>query len=718
MLYTPHPKQQAVHDSPARFKVLNWGRQCFIKGTLVSTPNGPIPIQDIREGQLVYSYSGKTTQLKKVEQVHMFGVDSDPKPMIQLLINGKTITSTYDHEYYVDNRWVPAYQLAWGVLAPSQRKKLELLCKQYGKATNNTLQGWLPNSSNETSYRWVWVLADSRRRQNRQTPSTNSPNFYTKPQEQATSQSQERGQARQSSREPGVGNIARKYISRLKEWAKSPKVWRKLNQQDNRAAGYGDIASQKAFQTVEPSPGESTSNKIPPQTRFNKRYLKRQELVISSAKVLTCKPSYDLTVADNHNYVVEDILVHNTGKSMFALQYTLYEALRKQGRYWIVLPTYRQAKDIYWKQYVKAFIPKELVHKLNDVDLSITLKYIEDEKNGIKHDTKLPASTIELKGSDSADLLRGAKVNGFVFDEYAYHDADAWRLVFEPMLLTTKGWAMFISTPNGFNHFYDLANRAQTDKKWFYSHASPYDNPYIGNEEIERIKQEVSEDQFAQEYMAEFRKMAGLVYKEFDRKIHVVKPEDVPKVGTRLIGIDFGYVNPTAAVFILIDGDNNWWIYDEIYERQKTMDQIAEHLKEKMVGVHITMIVADSAQAEHIANLNNKGLPVYPVSKTKDSINAGIELIKSRLKTYEQLTGKPKPHMFISNNCPNVIEEFEKYHYPEATRADKNEKEEPIKKDDHAMDALRYITLAYQMGPYDESELESEDLFTVDGFYR
>ena len=407
-----------------------------------------------------------------------------------------------------------------------------------------------------------------------------------------------------------------------------------------------------------------------------------------------------------------------TGKSMFALQYTLYEALRKQGRYWIVLPTYRQAKDIYWKQYVKAFIPKELVHKLNDVDLSITLKYIEDEKNGIKHDPKLPASTIELKGSDSADLLRGAKVNGFVFDEYAYHDADAWRLVFEPMLLTTKGWAMFISTPNGFNHFYDYSNRAQTDEKWFYSHATPYDNPYIGESEIERIRDEVSEDQFAQEYMAEFRKMAGLVYKEFDRKIHVVKPEDVPKHGTRLIGIDFGYVNPTAVVFILIDGDNNWWIYDEIYERQKTMDQIAEYIKEKTVGTHITMMVADSAQSEHIANLNSKGLAVYPVSKTKDSINAGIELIKSRLKTYEQLTGKPKPHMYVSNVCTNVIEEFEKYHYPAPTRTEKNEKEEPLKKDDHAMDALRYITLAYQQGPYDESELETEELFDSSGFYR
>lgn len=55
--------------------------------------------------------------------------------------------------------------------------------------------------------------------------------------------------------------------------------------------------------------------------------------------------------------------------------------------------------------------------------------------------------------------------NGFVFDEYAYHDPDAWKLVFEPMMLSTKGFAMFISTPNGFNHFYELYMYAQGYQK-------------------------------------------------------------------------------------------------------------------------------------------------------------------------------------------------------------------------------------------------------------
>lgn len=718
MLYTPHQKQLEVHESSKRFKALNWGRQCFVKGTLISTPNGPTPIERIRTGDIVYSFNTHTqkTQLKKVERLHTFGVDTEPKPMIQLVIDGKTITSTYDHEYYIDNRWVPAYQLAWGVLAPSQRHKLELLCQQYGQTTHNTLQRWLQNENHETSYRWLWVLTNGSRQEDSQATQTHSSDIYTQPQEQTTGKPYKWSETGQSSRELGMGDSARKHRSRITQWLESTKVWRALHQQDNRVTSEGDSQSQVGIETLQSSSIKGTSQTLSPQARLNTRYLKRKELVISSAKVLTSKTSYDLTVADNHNYVVEDILVHNTGKSMFALQYTLFEALKKQGRYWIVLPTYRQAKDVYWNQYIKTSIPQELIKDMNQVDLTITLHYVNDEKNGIKHDTNLPPSTIELKGSDKADLLRGARVNGFVFDEYAYHDPNAWPLIFEPMLLVSKGWALFISTPNGFNHWYDTCNKAQTNEKWFYSHATPYDNPYITNEEIDRIRLDRGEDEFAQEYMAEFRKMEGLVYKEFDRKVHVVTPGDIPTVGTNVIGIDFGYQNPTAAICVRIDYDGNWWVFDEYYERHRTTPEIARVLKEKMSANNYSVVVGDSAAAEHIANLAAQGIPIVPVNKTKDSISAGINLVKTKLKLYEQMHGQPKPKLFISNACLNLIEEFEQYRYPKK-RPDGNEKEEPIKDKDHALDALRYLALFYQQNPTNTYDFPEEEIFD-NGFYR
>jgi hypothetical protein len=204
-----------------------------------------------------------------------------------------------------------------------------------------------------------------------------------------------------------------------------------------------------------------------------------------------------------------------TGKSTLAVNYTFIQALRVVGRYWIVAPTYKQAKSIYWVDIIYNHIPKELIKKKNEQELAITLV------NG---------SVIELKGTDNEDSLRGSGVKGIVLDEYAFMKPTVWDLILRPMITDSKGWAIFISTPNGFNHFAQLSDKARNsqNKNWAYFHATTYDNPHIDDEEIEEIKKDTTEDQFAQEYMAEFRKMEGLVYKAFDRKIHVIRSESLP----------------------------------------------------------------------------------------------------------------------------------------------------------------------------------------------
>lgn len=408
-----------------------------------------------------------------------------------------------------------------------------------------------------------------------------------------------------------------------------------------------------------------------------------------------------------------------TGKSILALHYIYYEALRKQGRYWLVLPTYKQAKNVFWKQYIQ-MIPEELQVKKDSVDLSVVfpnnLKITLPDGTLVEHDPKLPPSMIELKGSDDADLLRGAKVNGFVFDEYAFHKPDAWETVFRPMLSTTKGWAMFISSPNGYNHFYDLCMDAKKREDYFYSHATPYDNPAIEPEELEKTKKDVSPLKWAQEYMAEFKQMEGLVYDDFNTETHVIDPDDIPREGTDIVAIDFGFQNPTAILFIRIDYDQNWYIYDEVYKSKLTTKDMVQIIKEKTAGKYISHYVGDSAQAEHIANLQREGIPIQAVSKFPDSIQKGIELVAQSMKPREQMDGPPKPKMFISANCKNVAFEFGNYRYPEG-KSDRNPNEKPIKQHDHAMDALRYAKLFMTYEVQKDVRIEETNLTDSDGFF-
>lgn len=425
-----------------------------------------------------------------------------------------------------------------------------------------------------------------------------------------------------------------------------------------------------------------------------------------------------------------------TGKSTLAVNYAVWEALKKYEskvknkekvesplNYFIVAPTYRQAKSIYWNDIIKARIPREIVADYNEAELTLTIPHHNTdygEPDVTNNAEALPAIVISLKGSDNEDSLRGVRLSGVVLDEYAYMKPQVWSKVIRPALSDEAGWALFISTPNGYNHFYEIAEEAQGyvldvkgnwvkkwEKKpnWFYSKATIYDNPYISREEIDEIKEsELSKDPdgttWHQEYLAEFKQMAGLVFKEFDRAKHLVKEDQIPTEGTRMIGIDFGYESPLAAVFVLIDYDQNWWVYDLIYQRRMTTADAVGRLRDKMTGQYFTTVVGDPGGPgkQEIENFKTHNFPIRPAFKGSGtqggSIKAGIRLIAEKLRPTEQADGKLRPKLFIREDLKPLILEFETYHYPIDEMGTMTQKDIPVKEFDHAIDALRYLFLA------------------------
>jgi hypothetical protein len=132
-------------------------------------------------------------------------------------------------------------------------------------------------------------------------------------------------------------------------------------------------------------------------------------------------------------------------------------------------------------------------------------------------------SILRLAGWESVknrDKGRGLENNLVVLDECAFYPSfkEKYEKVIEPTLLTSKGRAIFSSTPNGFNHFYDLSNTAQSKDNYFYSHATSYDNPFNSKEELDRLKEQLTDDAFSQEYLADFRKWRVWYLKNFQEK--------------------------------------------------------------------------------------------------------------------------------------------------------------------------------------------------------
>lgn len=406
------------------------------------------------------------------------------------------------------------------------------------------------------------------------------------------------------------------------------------------------------------------------------------------------------------------LMGRQSGKTYFATQHAWISAVKDQGRYFVVFKTYKQAHEVVWRQYVP-LIPKELIYKKNEQDLLIELHYIENttmelpngEKIVVNHDKNKPRSTIQLLGSDQADSHRGFRAEGIIFDEYADQDPNNWDAVYKHFFTTTDGWAIFMGTPRGYNHFYDLIQFARDDERWFYQEATWRDSPYVKKEFIEQERKEAEKtgklSTFLQEVELEFRAVQGAVYPQFARNRHVISQKDwhdqVPKDLTIYAGIDFGY-HTTACLFVGIDKDQNWYVFDELYGKEEILADLMPRIRDKLGENRLVLMVGDSASKDAIETMAVKGgFPIVPVVKRPDSIIHGIDLIRQKLKPRIQLMGEPKPSLFISSICKNFIQELEAYKYPEEKK-DRNPSELPVKENDHGPDALRYLMLHLKYG--------------------
>lgn len=412
-------------------------------------------------------------------------------------------------------------------------------------------------------------------------------------------------------------------------------------------------------------------------------------------------------LADPHRYKVLN-WGRRSGKSVAVWEKVVLEGMLRQGTYYIIAPTYKQAKAIYWRDICKRY--KGEFMTFNEQELSITFDHLTGitiPTNAgditVNHDPNLPPTRIELKGADNPDSLRGTGICGAVMDEYAFM-ADGkylYDVIIRPALADRNGWAVFISTPNGVhNHFYDLVQQAQENPdRYFYSHATALDNTYFmaaSPNEFEDTRKDYEKegkiDQFNQEWMAMFTNPTQLIYSEFNRDTHLYGPgceiEEMPEQGTFCMGIDFGMTDPTAAVLVNIDYDGNWWIHSEVYQTDLHLEQLVYVLREKMGDDHYARIIADGRGRFEIESLRKRRFRVTGSKKGADSIHNGIREIQALLKIREG-TGKPKLYIHVS--CKNTIKEFESYSWIRDAFGDITNV--PEDKNNHAMDALRYLAL-------------------------
>lgn len=316
------------------------------------------------------------------------------------------------------------------------------------------------------------------------------------------------------------------------------------------------------------------------------------------------------------------------GKTVFAVNEKLDRALNNplvRPQYAYLAPTYGQAKRVAW-DYFKQFTAKIPGATPNEAELRIDIPrpWLGDHIR------------LMLLGAENPMSLKGMYLDGVTLDEVAEMNPSVWGEVIRPTLSDRKGWANFIGTPKGQNHFYDLREYAKSgDPEWFTALYKASETGIIDKDELDSARRSMTEEEYNQEYECDFNSgLAGAYFaKELSRAENEKRITTIPHDPALLVDTywDLG-INDTCAV----------WFVQSLRGRHRLIDyyevcgaSIAEVLREvrrkpydfgEFVLPHdakARSFQTGKSQEETFYNLGVKRYRIIPRIGTKrESINA------------------------------------------------------------------------------------------------
>jgi phage terminase large subunit len=391
-----------------------------------------------------------------------------------------------------------------------------------------------------------------------------------------------------------------------------------------------------------------------------------------------------LDAIENKGYRrVVAILPRRAGKDMTAFLLAIRTCLKRVCVVYYIFPTYSQGRKILWDSItndgtrILDFIPDELIQSKNGQEMKI--RFI----NG---------SLLQIVGSDNYDGLVGTNPSLCIFSEYALQDPRAYQYL-RPILTANDGTALFISTPRGKNHLWELYNIALNSDDWFAYKLSVLDTGHISLHEIEKEKAEglMSEDLIQQEYFCSFELgVEGSYYSKYIDKMRIkgqigqVPWEASFKVHTAW---DLGVRDSTVVIFFQTIGQTVRII--DYYENSKQgLEFYIKILEEKAYSYGKHFAPHDIKVREFTSGMSRiekaKQLGITFNIARDLSIMDGIESVRSAFSK-----------IWIDEiNCKDLVKSLENYRQEFDTRR-RVYKSSPLHDNNsHAADAFRYLCLS------------------------
>lgn len=313
---------------------------------------------------------------------------------------------------------------------------------------------------------------------------------------------------------------------------------------------------------------------------------------------------------------------------------------------------------------------------------------------------------VHAKSAKYPGTLVGEGLSGVILAEAAKLKRTVWTKYLRPTLADFKGWSLWLSTPEGKNHFYEAWQRGQDPAQpaWDSWRMPSWWNDIVfpggpTDDEILEMMAEMSAALFKQEVLADFSEFVGRVFGDFDEEVHVTDLKFNPDWPVYAC-CDYGWTNPFVWLIIQVDVWDNVYVLAEYRAVNKDINDIAKDLKAWPLACAASKFYPDPASPGDTAILE-KALQIKANTDTGGELKWRLELIRQALKVgpAHAKAEDQKPRLFIDRRCKGLIMEMDAYRYPENKSEElRANAEAPMDKDDHGPEALGRFMRGY-FGP-------------------
>lgn len=370
------------------------------------------------------------------------------------------------------------------------------------------------------------------------------------------------------------------------------------------------------------------------------------------------------------------------GKDLTTWNWVIKELNRKKQICYYILPTYSQAKKIIWDGMTKEgnkfldFIPRELIKKKLDSELIIHFT------NG---------STLQLIGSEHYDRIVGTNPSICVFSEFALQNPIAWEYI-RPILAENNGTAIFISTPRGKNHFFEIMQTAIKSDEWFGEILSVNDTKAISENAIaHERKSGMSDELIDQEFYCSFEigQLGSIYGKSLKEVVDSNRLCNLPYDEDLLVytAWDLGFSDETVIIFFQVKG-KEIHIIDHYENHGWQLSHYIKVLESKKYRYGTHFIPHDGRQhtvaSDSFYNKFRQTGHNVEVIKENILVMEGIEKVRAQFK-----------NIYIDKTkCDQLYRCLLEYHYEFDQKAKIFRNKPHHNYASHSADALRYLILA------------------------